>query len=203
MATTEQAIDKVGPGASGDAKPMRADAMRNRQLLLEAAREVFDEQGAAASLAAIAKKAGVGVGTLYRHFPNRFDLVEAVYQGEVDELEDAARRAVADLEPWPAVEAFFEAFLGYARRKGAMLGELQQTFEKRPQFRSMMRERIEGAFAVVLDRARSADAIRGDVTGSDVMALLGPVCSNAAIPPDQSRRLVGMILDGLRAHTKG
>jgi len=110
---------------------------------------------------------------------------------------------VDELGPWPAVEAFFDAFLGYARRKGAMLGELQQAFEKHPEFRSMMRERIEGAFAIVLDRARSADAIRGDVDGADVMALLGPVCSNAAIPPEQSRRLVGMILDGLRAPGAG
>jgi AcrR family transcriptional regulator len=178
---------------------MRADARRNSQRLVDAARAVFTEQGASASMEAIAKRAGVGVGTLYRHFPNRFDIVEAVYQDDVDELEDAAHRAVAELEPWLAVEAFFEAFMSYARRKSAMMSELQQAFEKHPEFRSKMRERIDGSFALVVDRGKAAGVVRTDVEGSDVTQLVGPICTNAAISPGQSRRLVGMILDGLRA----
>jgi AcrR family transcriptional regulator len=211
MATTQQAIDEagiVGPDAAAAAendaeKPMRADARRNRQRLIDAAREVFDEQGASASMEAIAKRAGVGVGTLYRHFPNRYDVVEAVYQDEVDELEEAARRSVSELDPWPAMEAYFDAFLSYARRKGAMMSELHQAFEKHPEFKSKMRARIEGAIASVLDYAKSAGVVRPDVDGSDVMQLLAPVCSNAAIPPEQSRRLVGMVLDGMRASAVG
>ncbi len=199
MATTQQAIDE----AAETAKPMRADARRNRERLLDAARQVFAEQGSSASMEAIAKQAGVGVGTLYRHFPNRFDVVEAVYQDDVDELEDSARRAVAELEPWPAVEAFFDAFLSYARRKGAMMSELQQAFEKHPEFRSKMRERIEGAFALVLDRAKAEGEVRSDVSGSDVIQLTGPICSNAAISPEQARRLMGVIVDGLRASALG
>jgi AcrR family transcriptional regulator len=187
-------------GARDDAeKPMRADARRNRQRLVDAAREVFTEQGASASMEAIAKRAGVGVGTLYRHFPNRFDIVEAVYQDDVDELEDAAYRAVAELEPWLAVEAFFEAFMSYARRKSAMMSELHQAFEKHPEFKSKMRERIDGSFALVMDRAKAAGVLRTDIEGSDVTQLVGPICTNAGISPAQSRRLVGMILDGLRA----
>ena len=195
MATTQQGVDEAVEAA----KPMRADARRNRQRLVDAARAVFDEQGASASMEAIAKKAGVGVGTLYRHFPNRFDVVEAVYQDEVDELEESARRAVAELEPWPAVEAFFDAFMSYARRKGAMMTELSQAFEKHPEFRSKMRERIVGAFALVLDRAIAAGVVRPDVSGDDVIALTAPICSNAALAPEQTRRLVGVIVDGLRA----
>jgi len=197
MATTQPGVDE----AVGGTKPMRADARRNRQLLVDAARAVFDEQGASASMEAIAKKAGVGVGTLYRHFPNRFDVVEAVYQDDVDELEDSARRAVAELDPWPAVEAFFDAFMSYARRKGAMLSELQQAFEKHPEFRSKMRERIEGAFALVLDRAKAEGVVRADVSGSDVIQLTAPICSNAAVSPEQTRRLVRVIVDGLHAPT--
>ena len=83
---------------------MRADARRNRELLVAAAREVFSEQGAGASMEAIAKRAGVGVGTLYRHFPKRLDLVEAVYQTDVEELRATAQRVVAELEPWAAVD---------------------------------------------------------------------------------------------------
>ena len=180
-------------------KPMRADARRNRQRLVDAAREVFAEQGASASMEAIAKRAEVGVGTLYRHFPNRFDIVEAVYRDDVDELEDAARHAVEELEPWPSVEAFFEAFMSYAHRKSAMMSELQQAFEKHPEFRSKMRERIDGAFALVIDRGKAAGVVRADVEGSDVTELVGPICRNEAISPGQRRRLVGMILDGLRA----
>lgn len=194
MATTQQAIDE----AAETRKPMRADARRNRERLLEAARQVFAEQGSSASMEAIAKQAGVGVGTLYRHFPNRFDIVEAVYQDDVDELEDSARRA-AEMEPWHAVEAFFDAFLSYARRKGAMISELQQAFEKHPEFRSRMRERIEDAFALVLERAKAEGAVRSDVSGSDVIQLTGPICSNAAISSEQARRLMGVIVDGLRA----
>jgi AcrR family transcriptional regulator len=206
MATNQDTLHTAVAAGSDEAaarddaeKPMRADARRNRQRLVDAAREVFTEQGASASMEAIAKRAGVGVGTLYRHFPTRFDIVEAVYQDDVDELEDAARRAVAELDPWLAVEAFFEAFMSYARRKSAMMSELHQAFEKHPEFRSKMRERIDGSFALVIDRGKAAGVVRPDVEGSDVTELVGPICRNEAISPGQRQRLVGMILDGLRA----
>src|SRR4029077_15663831 len=84
-------------GAIGEARPQRADARRNRELLVAAARDVFSEQGAGASMEAIARQAGVGVGTMYRHFPNRIDLVEAVYQSDVEELAATARQVVVEL----------------------------------------------------------------------------------------------------------
>src|ERR1700691_4929128 len=91
-------------------RPKRADARRNQERLIAAAREVFAELGVGAAMEAIARRAGVGVGTLYRNFPQRSDLVEAVYSSDVRELSEAAKTAVATLEPWPAVVAFFEAF---------------------------------------------------------------------------------------------
>ena len=118
---------------------MRADARRTASCLVAAARDVFSAQGAAASMEAIAKEAGVGVGTLYRHFPNRLDLVEAVYETDVEELWETAQRVAAELEPWPAVEAFFDAFLRYARTKKTLLTELHQAFEKKPDLRSRAR----------------------------------------------------------------
>ncbi|HEY1652870.1 MAG TPA: helix-turn-helix domain-containing protein [Acidimicrobiales bacterium] len=181
------------------ARPMRADARRNRELLVAAARTVFSDQGAGASMEAIAKEAGVGVGTLYRHFPNRLDLVEAVYQTDVEELWDTAQRVAAELEPWPAVEAFFEAFMRYARTKQTLLAELHQAFEKKPDLRSQARALIESSFDLVIDRAREAGAVREDVTGSDVMQLVSPVCTNASIEPEQAGRLLRLILDGTRA----
>jgi AcrR family transcriptional regulator len=184
---------------SEEDRPKRADARRNRERLVAAAREVFAEQGAGASMEAIAKKAGVGVGTLYRHFPNRLDVVEAVYQTDVEQLRATAERVVAELAPADAVGAFFEAFLRYAETKQALLTELHQAFEKKPELRSAARELIESSFGLVIDRAKEAGVIRSDVDGSDVMQLVTPVCTNAGIPPEQAARLLGMILDGVRA----
>ena len=179
-------------------RPKRADARRNQERLIAAAREVFAESGVGAAMEAIARKAGVGVGTLYRNFPQRIDLVEAVYSSDVRELSEAAKTAVATLEPWPAVVAFFEAFVRYARTKQTLLGELQQAFEKNPALRSHSRELINGAFDLVIDRAKEAGVIRDDVDGSDVTQLVSPVCTNPSIPTEQVERMVSMILDGLR-----
>jgi len=205
--STELDSRSVGAGAGepgeGEAvtegRPLRADARRNRELLVAAAHDVFSSQGAGASMEAIAKEAGVGVGTLYRHFPNRLDLVEAVYQTDVEELRDEAERVVAELEPWPAVEAFFVAFRRYAQTKQALMAELHQAFEKNPAMRSRARALIESSFDLVIDRAKAAGAVRGDVTGSDLMQLVSPVCTNTGIGPDQAARLLNMVLDGMRA----
>ena len=190
---------EAGEGETLEGRPMRADARRNRELLVAAAKEVFSTQGASASMEAIAKQAGVGVGTLYRHFPNRLDLVEAVYQTDVTELWETAQRVVAELEPWPAVEAFFVAFRRYAQTKQALMAELHQAFEKNPEFRSRARGLIEASFDLVVDGAKAAGAVRDDVTGADLMQLVSPVCTNTAIEPEQAGRLLSMVLDGMRA----
>ena len=203
MATTQGVSEAEFPSpeaVTGEVeRPKRADARRNRELLIEAARTVFSAQGAGAPMEAIAKQAGVGVGTLYRHFPNRLDLVEAVYESDVQELAATAQRVVAELEPGPAVDAFFDAFVRYAQTKQALLGELQQSFEKHPDLRSRCREQIESSFDMVIEHAKQAGAIRNDISGSDVMQLTAPVCTNSSISAEQSQRLIGMILDGLRA----
>ncbi len=197
---SKQAVKEIpAESATDGGRPMRADARRNRERLVSTAREVFAEQGSGASMEAIAKQAGVGVGTLYRHFPNRFDIVEAVYQDDVEELVRAAEQATEDLEPWDAVEAFFEAFLRYAKTKQALLSELQQAFEKNPELRSRMRERIDAAFDLVVERAKQAGVVREDVSGHDLTQLVSPICTNTSIPDDQTRRLINMILDGLAA----
>src|SRR6202046_1214272 len=99
-----------GDEADASARPMRADAKRNYELLVIAARKVFDQEGGGASMEAIAKEAGVGIGTLYRHFPKRIDVVEAVYVDDVDELEAVARTVSVELEPWPAFVAWVRGF---------------------------------------------------------------------------------------------
>ena len=202
MVINQQESESPDPGldieADANERPKRADARRNQARLIAAAREVFAESGSGASMEAIARHAGVGVGTLYRNFPQRIDLVEAVYSTDVQELSEAAKTAVATLEPWAAVTAFFEAFVRYARTKQTLLSELHQAFEKNPELKSHCRELINGAFDLVIDRAKEAGVIRDDVDGSDVTQLVSPVCTNPAIPADQLERLVSMILDGLR-----
>ena len=183
----------------GDAgRPMRADAKRNYERLVAAARTVFAQQGGGASMESIAKEAGVGVGTLYRHFPKRIDVVEAVYREDVDELIDVAESVVVAMEPWPALVAWLEAFVLYASGKRRFLNELHEALEKNPDLRVAVRERIEGALSVVLTRAQEAGEVRMDIDGPDLMQLLGSMCMSATLTAGQSARLLAMIEDGLR-----
>jgi AcrR family transcriptional regulator len=188
----------AGGGPEVEGRPLRADARRNYERLVAAAREVFARDGGGASMEAIARQAGVGVGTLYRHFPKRIDVVEAVYRTDVDTLVRTAEQAVADLEPWPAVVAFLEAFVRYAQGKRTFLNELREAFDKNPELRMNMLERVEGSMQLVIGRAQDAGVVRTDVSGHDVMQLVGPMCTNATLSEDQSVRLLSMILDGLR-----
>ena len=178
-------------------RPMRADARRNYERLVVAARKVFAEEGGQASMEAIAREAGVGVGTLYRHFPKRIDVVEAVYRTDVEQLVQTAERVVAELEPWEAVVAFLEAFVRYAQGKRTFLNELREAFEKNPDLRSQCRERIDCAMNLVFSRAQQAGVVRTDIDGSDVMQLVGPMCTSATLSEDQCTRLLATILDGL------
>ncbi|HEX4216909.1 MAG TPA: helix-turn-helix domain-containing protein, partial [Acidimicrobiales bacterium] len=142
------------PAAEVEGRPMRADARRNYERLVAAARDVFSREGGGASMDAVARKAGVGVGTLYRHFPKRIDLVEAVYRTDVDTLVQTAEEAVVDLEPWPAVKTFLEAFVRYAQGKRTFLNELREAFDKNPNLRLDMLERVQGAMQLVIGRAQ-------------------------------------------------
>jgi AcrR family transcriptional regulator len=178
-------------------RPMRADAKRNQERLIVAARAVFAQQGGSASMEAIAKEAGVGVGTLYRHFPKRIDVVEAVYRTDVDGLV-AAADGVATLEPWEALRSWLRAFVVYARGKRTFLNELHEAFEKNPDLKSESRQRIEQALSAVLTRAQLAGEVRDDVSGGDLMQLLGTMCMSVTLTEEQGDRLMTMILDGLR-----
>lgn len=201
MTSQAHSVETLGelPGNDpGDGRrPLRADAQRNYDRLVIAARRVFASEGGSASMEAIAREAGVGVGTLYRHFPTRLDVVEAVYRTDVDNLVAVADQVVADLEPWPAVVAFLEAFVRYAQGKRTFLNELHEAFEKDPSLKVQVLERVEGAMQLVVGRAQEAGALRADVNGHDVTQLVGPMCTNATLSEEQSMRLLGMILDGL------
>lgn len=177
---------------------MRADARRNYERLVEAARKVFADQGGAASMEAIARQAGVGAGTLYRHFPQRVDLVEAVYRDDVDVLVASAERGLKDLEPWDALEAWLRAFVDYAQTKRTFLNELREAFEKNPDLKLASRDRIASACSQVLARAQDAGVARANIDGEDVMQLVSSMCISSTMTRDQAQRLLPIVLDGLR-----
>jgi AcrR family transcriptional regulator len=185
-------------GSDGDGRPMRADARRNYERLLDAARKVFADQGGGASMEAIAKQAGVGVGTLYRHFPKRIDVVEAVYRDDVDALVGSAEHGLADLDAWTALAGWLRAYVDYARAKRTFLNELHEAFEKNPDLKSISRERIADACDRVLTRAQEAGVARTDIDGADLMQLVSQMCTSPTLTPDQGERLLAVILDGLR-----
>ena len=191
--------DEATEGSSErERRPLRADARRNYERLVEAARKVFAEQGAGAPMEAIAKHAGVGVGTLYRHFPKRIDMVEAVWRDDVDVLVGSADARIAEMEPWAALEAWLRAYVNYGQTKRVFLNELHEAFEKNPHMKVASRERITAAADQVLTRAQEAGVARRDIDGADLMQLVSPMCTSPTLEPGQADRLITMILDGLR-----
>jgi AcrR family transcriptional regulator len=177
---------------------MRADARRNYERLVTAAREVLTERGNEAAMEEIARRADVGVGTLYRHFPRRIDLVEAVYREDVDGLVALADE-VADLGPWDGLVAWLQGFVMYAESKRTFLTELHEAFEKSPSLALASRERIGGAAGAVLRRAQEAGVARDDLDQTDLMQLVGGMCMARNASFAQNTRLLTLVLDGIKA----
>jgi AcrR family transcriptional regulator len=176
---------------------MRADARRNYENLLRAAHEEFTERGAAASLEEVARRAGVGVGTLYRHFPNRQALLEAVYVEEVQSL-CASAGQFADADPWAALSGWLHRFIGYMATKRALVEEMMGTMSKdAPVFRTC-HDAIFSAGEPLLEEAKSAGVVRADVQFADIISLVAGVTMLRNSTPEQMERVLGVALDGLR-----
>lgn len=179
------------------ARAKRADAQRNYEKVLAAAREAFAEDGAATSLEEIARRAEVGIGTLYRHFPTRQALLEAVYVGEVEAL----CRSAADLDelpPWEALVGWLHRFVAYMVTKQALAGELLGYVERdAPMFRSS-RAALYAAGQPLLKRAQDNHAVRADTDLAEVMQMIGGIAKIPASEPGQIDHILGIALDGLR-----
>jgi len=184
--------------AQAPGRPMRADARRNYERLLAAGRSLLAERGSEASMEEIAKAADVGVGTLYRHFPRRIDLVEAVYREDVDGLVSLAEQLAGTAEPWDGLVQWLQAFVQYAQSKRVFLTELHEAFEKNPGFKLDSREKIGTAAATVLSRAQQAGVARTDIDENDLMQLVGGMCMARGASLPQNERLLGLVLDGIR-----
>ena len=185
------------------ARPQRADACRNRERLVEAARAVFASRGSSTTVEEIARAADVGVGTLYRHFPRRIDLVEAVYREDVQGLVTLAAELSASAGAWEALVEWLEGFVRYAQAKRTFLTELHEAFEKSPDLALQSRERIADAVGAVLSRAQAAGAARTDLDQYDLMQLVGGMCIARNGTLEQNQRLLTFLLDGIRARPDG
>ena len=186
-------------GSVAAGRPLRSDAERNRRRILEVALDVFAERGLEAGFDEIAHRAGVGVGTVYRRFPQRDDLVRALFESRLAELTEFAERAAAGPDAWAALRACLERIAEvHTRDRG--LRELMAQSVRGPE---TMREQV-GHLHVVLEqlvtRARGEGRLRADVVVPDLVVLAGMLSAvSSTATPDLWRRYAAVLLDGLRA----
>jgi AcrR family transcriptional regulator len=174
-------------------RPQRADARRNFDALLAAAGEAFAEQGTEASLEDIARRAGVGIGTLYRNFPTRRDLFESVYVNEIQQLCQVADDLAAE-PPWEALTGWLDRFVGYAATKRAIYEALNRDSDIFRSCRVAMYEAGEPLF----ERAQKAGSVRTDITFDDVLRLVSGITAAAYVDDAQRDRVLAVALSGLR-----
>jgi AcrR family transcriptional regulator len=178
-------------------RALRADAQRNRDRILEAAAQAFTRDASSATLDAIAKEAGVGIGTLYRHFPTREALVDAAYQNELARLCAAADGLLADLPADRALRTWMDHFVEYMTTKRGMGEALRALIAAGGDPFARSWERMLAATSLLLRAAIDGGSVREDVDPEDVLRAIGAV-SLATLEPDQAGRLLDLIMDGLR-----
>jgi AcrR family transcriptional regulator len=185
------------PGAG---PPLRADARRNREKLVAVARAAFSAADDTVPLEAIAREAEVGIGTLYRHFPTREALVEAVYAAELDDVTRSAPALLAQFPPETALRAWMDRYAAFVATKRGMLDTLRTGWASGRIATPTTRERITAAIGTILKHGARAGSLRTDVDPEDVTAmLLGVFLSTAASnAPDQTGRLLDLVVDALR-----
>jgi AcrR family transcriptional regulator len=181
-------------------KPLRKDAARNREKVLAAAVGLFAERGTEGSLEEVAKRAGVGIGTLYRHFPTRDALVEAAYRNEVAQLRAAADELLAELPPDAALEAWMRRFVDYGTAKRGMRDALQSIAGGGADLFAETRGQVTEAVAVLLRAGAEAGTLRADVEPDDVLRAMGAIWLVAEGDDfaEQAMRILRLVLDGLR-----
>jgi AcrR family transcriptional regulator len=178
----------------------RADAIRNRERVLAAAKAVFSSGGPDASLEAVARAAGVGIGTLYRHFPTREALFEAVYRREVQQLADLAEQLTEEGEPVDALRRWMRANVEFVATKKGMSAALALAAYKNPELMSFSFDQLTQSVRRLLDRAVAVGAIRADISPEDLLRGLVGMCYMHDRPGWQTSvlRLVDVFVDGLR-----
>jgi AcrR family transcriptional regulator len=178
----------------------RADALRNRDKLLNVAAQVFARDGADAALNQIAREAGVGIGTLFRHFATREELIEATFRNELARLCDAARELAATKPPTEATAEWMERFLEYMTTKHGMVDTLQAMMTTGSPLYTETLTRLTDAVAALIDAGHQTRQFRSDLKPADVLAQVGGIAYMAGEPEqrEQARRMIRLLIDGLR-----
>jgi AcrR family transcriptional regulator len=187
------------------ARKPRTDAIRNRERVLEAAKAVFSAGGADASLEAVARTAGVGIGTLYRHFPTREALFEAVYRREVEQLGELAEQLKSENDPVDALRRWLKSNVEFVATKKGMVAALALAAAGSSELHAFSFERLTKAIDTLLDRAIVAGEVRSDIRAEDLLRALIGMCYMHDQPGWQPTvmRLVDVFVDGLRVHGGG
>ena len=185
---------------STPARKLRTDALRNRERILEVAKRAFTREGADASLDEIAKQAGVGAGTLYRHFPTRDALIEAVYRSEVEKLAAAAGGFAAAMAPVEALRAWLLLFVDYVAAKHIIAPALNSVAGGPSRLYEGSRSLVQGAIDELVKNAKKSGEVRKDVDASDLLrAVIGVSYVGSGGDWQQSaRRLVDILIAGSR-----
>jgi AcrR family transcriptional regulator len=201
--TKTSGVEQVPPPERPEAGPdrvMRADARRNHDTLLAAGATVFAERGADASMEEIARQAGVGIGTLYRHFPTRDALTEAVYRREVERLCDGVDDLLATNPADVALALWMRNFAGYVAAKKGMAAILKSSLGVDNELFTYSHKRIRHALETLVAAAVDAGTIRSDADPDDLMRGMSGICmaTDQAGWPDRTGRLIDLLVDGLR-----
>lgn len=201
--TVESAPEHEGAEEQAACRPLRADARRNRERVLRAATEVFAEHGADASVAEIARQAGVGAGTLFRHFPTKHDLLLATLEQGFDDIQGAVAEAEAMDDAWEGLAHVLTVFAEIQSRDRAFLESVGPELFREPSLQRRNAERMEHLGALI-ERAQAAGLVRDDLRTEDVPFLISAVggatgkCGAGSVSPDLWRRYLGIVLDGMR-----
>jgi AcrR family transcriptional regulator len=194
----EEAAVAERVGEQPGARVMRADARRNYERLMAAAREAFTEHGVDAHLDDIARRAAVGPGTLYRHFPTREALLAAVYRGDVEEMAGRADEYAATLPPEEALTAWLGLQMEYIKHKRGLGAAVKTMLGADSETLAWCRDTMRGALRGLLARAQADGLVRSDVDAADVLRLVHAVGMASESAPEDADRLLAIVVDGLR-----
>jgi AcrR family transcriptional regulator len=185
-------------GVRGQRRP-RADARRNLDALLQAAKAVFADSGVDAPIREIAETAGVGVGTVYRHFPQRSDLIKAVFRREIDACAEAAPALLSKHDPADALALWMQRFVDFIATKRGLAAALHSGDPAYQSLPAYFDERLQPAFQSLLDAAAASGAVRPDIDAKELLYAVASLSVSAhGESLDQSRRMVALLVDGLR-----
>jgi len=197
----EDKSDLLAPRDRADRR-VRADAQRNLDALLQAAKAVFATSGVDAPVREIAEQAGLGVGTVYRHFPQRSDLIAAVFRREIDACAAEAPILAAEYPPFEALARWMQRYAAFIATKRGLATALHSgnpAFDPLPAY---FQQRLQPAFRALLDSAAAAGEVRADVDPEDLLGAVASLCMSAHNDgPGRAERMVALLVDGLRYGT--